>query len=183
MKSMRTDINEVFSKGDKPLIEFLDYCVRSIQMDLVFMFLVREYHNGPTAAKAAALYDLFCAPNAPGRLSVREVLPPYDVRLREAISLLTRSTPVSDTDPALQTDFGPPLLPAKYLFDSVVRELEKRAAASSYVRRYKPSRTPLENLPNGKMTQAQRHFVENIWQPVIRPQLVAAGFWRIATVA
>ena len=50
---MRTDINEVFSKGGKPLIEFLDYCVRSIQMDLVFMFLVREYHNGPTAAKAA----------------------------------------------------------------------------------------------------------------------------------
>ena len=181
---MRTDINEVFSKGDKPLIEFLDYCVRSIQMDLVFMFLVREYHNGPTAAKAAALYDLFCAPNAPGRLSAHRILPPYDVRLWKAMRPLTlKSTLPDGTDSAAQTGFCPPLLPAKYLFDSVVHELEKRSPSSAYVRRYKPNRTPVQNLPSGKMTQAQRHFVERVWEPVIRPQLVAAGFWRIATVA
>ena len=164
--AVRNDINEVFTKGGKPLIDFLDYCVRSIQMDPVFLFLVREYRNGPTPAKAVALYEMFCAPNAPARISAQTVLPPYDVRLREAIILLT-----------------PSFLPAKYLFDSVVRELEKRPRSSAYVRRYKTDRTPVENLPHGKMTPAQRHFVEKIWQPVIRPHLVAAGFWRVASVA
>jgi hypothetical protein len=33
------------------------------------------------------------------------------------------------------------------------------------------------------MTSAQRHFVDCVWQPVIRPRLAAAGFWRILTIA
>ena len=32
------------------------------------------------------------------------------------------------------------------------------------------------------MTQAQRHFVENVWKPQIRPRLVDAGFWQMQTI-
>src|SRR5437762_12064592 len=76
----RVDIDEVFSKGGRTLIDFLDYSVRSIQMDPVFIFLVREYHTGPTVAKAVALYDLFCAPDSQGRISCLNSLPPKDMR-------------------------------------------------------------------------------------------------------
>ena len=51
------------------------------------------------------------------------------------------------------------------------------------LRNYDPARTPMQTLPNGKMNAGQRQFVEQIWQQVLRPHLVAAGFWRIATVA
>ena len=158
-------MNATFDHGGKPLIDFLDYCVRSIQTDPLFLFLVREYRNGPTAAKARALFELFCARTAPGRISVARSLPPYDLRLEKSLQ-----------PPA-------PALPPKYLFDFVAAELGKDSPSFVNIRRYKPHLTPLENLPDGKMSSVQRHFVQNVWQPIIRPQLIAAGFWRIADVA
>jgi hypothetical protein len=172
-KAARIDINELFAKGGKPLIDFLDYCVRSVQTDPLFLFLVQEYRNGPTARKAVALFEIFCARDAPGRTSAAKALPLYDARLAEMMRPLTA-----------QNGAAPVLLPPKYLFDSVAGEVEKRSASLPEIRRrYKPHRTPVDNLPGGKMTAAQRHFVERVWQPVIRPRLTAAGFWRIATVA
>ena len=168
------NINEFFGRGGKPLLDFLDYCVRSIQMDLVFLFLVREYRDSRTAAKAVALYDMFCAPNAPGRISVGHALPPYDVRLRETIRPLAMNLAQSST---------PPLSPPKYLFDSLAGEIELRSPSLHKAREYKPNRTAVENLPGGKMTPVQRHFVEKIWEPIIRPRLVSAGFWRMTTIA
>jgi hypothetical protein len=32
------------------------------------------------------------------------------------------------------------------------------------------------------MTAGQKAFVENVWRPRVRPALVAAGFWRVATI-
>jgi hypothetical protein len=32
------------------------------------------------------------------------------------------------------------------------------------------------------MNAAQQHFVERVWRPVARPELVAAGFWQIANI-
>ena len=57
---MAANIHRIFQQGDKRRLNFLEYCVRSVQMDPVFVFLVGEYRNGPTAAKALALYELFC---------------------------------------------------------------------------------------------------------------------------
>jgi hypothetical protein len=161
------DIDEVFAKGGRPLIDFLEYCVRSIQMDPVFLFLVRDYRYGPTAAKAIALYRMFCAPSAPGRISLTSVLPPYDCRLQESIRELELKA----------------LLPPKYLFDWIAGELAKTAVPARKFRRYRQHLTPIENLRGGQMTAVQRHFVQNIWQPIIRRNLTLAGFWRISDIA
>jgi hypothetical protein len=165
------DIYQIFSKGGRPLLDFLDYCIRSIEVDALFIFLVSEYRNGATRSKAVALYDLFCAPDAPARVSATKALPPYDFRLRETIR------------PLKAADIAAGALPPRYLFDFLVFELQKTARMSTKLRRYKPSRSPIENLPGRRMSQVQLHFVQNVWQPIIRPKLVAAGFWRIGTIA
>jgi hypothetical protein len=163
----RSQLYEIFARGDRPLIDFLDYSVRSIQSDLLFMFLIRDYQGIPSAAKAVALYDMFCAPQAPGRISSRTLLPPFDSRLAKAVTPLT----------------GSGLLPPKYLFDFLYTDLAKNSPSLKRIRRYKTDRSPVENLPDGKMTAPQRHFVEKIWEPIIRPRLVTAGFWRVAAIA
>jgi len=48
---------------------------------------------------------------------------------------------------------------------------------------YDPTLTPEENLQGGRLNAGQRQFVENVWHPILKPRLVRAGFWRIATVA
>jgi hypothetical protein len=40
----------------------------------------------------------------------------------------------------------------------------------------------MENLPGGRLSAGQRAFVETVWRPRVRPQLVAAGFWRAANL-
>ncbi len=200
---MAVDIHRIFRQGDRPRLEFLEYCVRSVQMDPVFVFLVREYQNGPTAAKALALYDVFCGENAPARLTVTVALPPLNLRLLEAMRALRESlnpgpapSGAGERHPAGPVGRKPPTVPPargrgtqalltpKYLFDAVTEAVEGHSVGWKRIkRRYRPRRKPLENLPGGKMTVGQRHFVEKIWGPVIRPRLVAAGFWRVATVA
>jgi hypothetical protein len=172
-KSVQIDINDLFAKGGKPLIDFLDYCVRSVQTDPLFLFLVQEYRNGPTARKAVALFEMTCARDAPAQISTARALYLYDARLADMMRSL-----------AAQSAATPAPLPPKFLFDSVAAGLEKNSASLPKIRRsYRPDRTPVENLPGGKMSPAQRHFVERVWQPVVRPRLTAAGFWRIATIA
>jgi len=184
MKTAGADINEIFSQGGKDLMNLLDYCIRSIQVDPIFVFLVQDYRNSPTVAKAVALYDLFCVPNALARLSTQEVIPPMDLRIQSSIRPIrdywTRSQVKSFSG---VRDSLPPLLPPRYLFDFISSSVQKSSKAFSAIRRrYKPRRTPVENLPGGKMTMIQRHFVEKLWEPIIRPQLVAVGFWRIASI-
>jgi hypothetical protein len=78
----------------------------------------------------------------------------------------------------------PPLLPPKYLFDFIADAIHESSKPFSAVRKqYQRRRPTLENLTARTMTAGQRHFVQKIWQPIILPQLVAAGFWRIASVA
>jgi hypothetical protein len=75
-------------------------------------------------------------------------------------------------------------IPSAHLFDSVVSHLRglEGGTMARIARDYDPERTPLENLPGGTMNASQRFFVDNVWRPRLRPRLVAAGFWRIATV-
>jgi hypothetical protein len=181
---MSLDISQLFSKGGKPAIDLLDYCVRSIQMDPVFIFLVQEYRFGPTAAKAIALYDVFCSPGSMGRISAEKALPPYDMRLWQTLQPLMKNWTEVQEARAAEQDRPALVRPARYLFDSVVMELEKTSSSLCKIRsQYKPDLSPMENLPKGKMTPAQRQFVEKIWEPILRPRLAAAGFWRMATIA
>jgi hypothetical protein len=176
------DIHDIFARGGKGLVDFLDYCVRSVKMDPVFIFLVSEYRAGPTALKAIALYDCFCAPEALWRVRATTALPPRDLRLLTAVQPLKDWSAGKGSHPA---EGRPPPLPAKFLFDAVAAQLE--SDPENEIRRvglaYDPAKTPFENLPNGGMSAGQRAFVENIWHPILRPRLVAAGFRRITNIA
>ena len=182
---MAIDVRTIFNQGGKGLIDLLDYCVRSVQMDPVFVFLAHEYRMFPSTPKAVALYDIFCAPRAPARLSVPEVIPPLDLRIAAAIRPLQIHWAQVQADSVARPAARPPLiLPPKYLFDLIAAQVEKKAASMRKIkRRYKPHRTPVENLPGGKMTSAQRIFVDRVWEPNLRPRLVTAGFQRVATIA
>src|SRR5690349_6788553 len=50
-------------------------------------------------------------------------------------------------------------LPSKYLFDTVALHLRETSPALRRIRRrYRVRRSPVENLPDGRMNQAQRRF-------------------------
>ena len=180
------DVADVFRRGGKGLIDLLEFCVRSVRTDAVFLFLVGEYRTIPTAAKAVALYDLFCAPHAPARVSASDALPPFNQYVALAVTKLREGLEL-----AASTAWAPPAervpapLPAKYLFDDIARRIEQqpRNQLAQVAERFDPALTPLENLPGGRMNEAQRFFVERVWQPNVRPRLVAAGFRRVGNVA
>jgi hypothetical protein len=179
------DLDEVFRQGGARLIGLLDYCVFSVRMEPVFAFLVREYRSIPTPPRALALYDAFCAPGAPARLKADDALPLKDLRIRRVIEPVRQQWAQAQA-PAGGEEEGParPANPANYLFDFIIARLKEDPDGSlqAVARQFDPSRTPLENLPGGKMSPGQRAFLEKVWQPRVRPCLVAAGFWRIANV-
>ena len=190
------------------MIDLLEYCVLSVEMDPLFCFLASDYRMLPTATKAVALYDVFCSPTTPARISAQRLLPPYDGRIVREIDLLRPQPPIAgapeeeadeaeedspesdeDTedvaDEVPEPPFSPPTpLPAKYLFDTITGELERSSAAiRNIAAKYNPTQTPQENLPGGQLTAAQRQFVDGIWGPQMRPFLVDAGFFKIANIA
>lgn len=168
---MAVDLDNVFAAGGQDLVDVLNYCARSVQMDPVFAFLVHDYRLLPNPGKAIALYDTFIAPGAPARLDASDLLPPRDLSLAKQIETLRRSrTPVT---------------PGKWIFDALDQHVRnnRRGAIARIKRRYNFKLTPTENLPGKKMTASQRQFVDQVWQPRIRPVLVSAGFRRIANIA
>jgi len=175
---MAIDLEKVFTSGGKELIDVLNYCVRSVQMDPVFAFLVEEYRLAPTAARAVALYDMFVAVEAPARIGAGDLLPPRDLSLEP---LMKKLRPVSPPGggPAMAN-----VAPGKFIFDSLRKRIgtNRRGAMAKIRRRYNPRLGPNENLPGGKMTSGQKRFVEQVWQPRVRPVLVRAGFRRIANI-
>lgn len=83
-------------------------------------------------------------------------------------------------------DARPPVpMPANYLFDAVITDLQLVTAEtlSKLEQSYDSEKGPTENLPGGAMTAAQQQFVDQVWVPKIRPYLVSAGFRRVASVA
>ena len=180
---MPIDLDDIFTRGGKPLIDVLNYCVRSVQMDPVFAFLVEEYRLSPSQARAVALYDMFAAPGAPARINAADLLPPQELALQIVIENFRKSLPGPGS-----TALAPPRLqapPGKYIFDALQLHVRKnrRGAIARVKRRYNLKLTPTENLPGRKMTAGQRNFVEQVWQPRIRPTLLTAGFRRIANIA
>ncbi len=177
---MSFKLRECFDRGGPDLLRLLDYCIRAMELSPVFLFLVEEYRRAPSSAKAIALFRAFCQPNAPARIDVPTVLPPANLSLQESLRPLLAAAAATQSGPLP----SPMHLPPKYLFDFIAETVARESRSVRRVsRRYKPSRSPVENLPGGKMTAGQRYFVERVWQPSVRPLLVSAGFWRVATVA
>lgn len=220
---MLANVSEIFERGGRDLINFLEYCVLSINKDIVFLYVVGEYRLRPTASGATSIHDMFCAANAPAKISVHDLLAPKDVRLQRAVVAYRPPPPAaygsgqreatehgsavdgspmdsssidgSIVDGAWEDASAPEkprtpiqrhvLLPPRYLFDSVAQKLlsDQSQMISAVAQAYDPALTPHENLPGGRLQAGQRAFVDNVWLPIVRPHLVAAGFWRLATVA
>ncbi len=180
---MPIDLDSVFFRGGEELIALLDYSVRAMHRDVLFEFLVREYRQQPTSSKAVALYDAFCAPLAPARLGAPEVLPPVANQLEAALQPFQANLSQAEAARINGTLVPPPLLPPRYLFDSVAAYVRQRSVAWEEVSRlYNPDLSPIKNLPEGRMNATQRHFVEKVWEPKLRPYLVSAGFRRVASI-
>jgi hypothetical protein len=176
---MAIDLDRIFARGGKELIDVLNYCVRSVQMDPVFLFLVMEYRLAPTASRAVALYDMFVSVGAPARIDGGDLLPPRDLGLQNLIQGLRR------VSAAVASPANPGIAPGKFIFDNLSGYLgtNRRGAIARIKRRYNPKLGPNENLPGGKMTSGQKQFVDQVWQPRVRPALVRAGFRRMANIA
>jgi len=189
-KDRKKDLDDILRRGGKGQIDLLAYCVFSKQLEPLFVFLAREYRLAPTASRALALHDMFCAPAAPARLQSTEVLEPRDLRLVRSIEALRRSLtpepPVEGTSAEGEVPAPPPpvAIPPGHLFDTIVAHILAAADGpwASIAVSYDPTREPYANLPGGRMNASQRFFVENVWRPHVRPRLVAAGFWRVSTV-
>lgn len=182
---MAADIGGILAKGGADRIAFLRYCVLSMALEPVFVFLVQEYRYQQNHVRALALYDVFCAPNAPARLRTTHVLPPAERRLPAAIagiraqwSQLQLATP-PDPEVALRVS-----TPPRHLFDPQTAAMveDPETGFARVGERYDPALDPYQNLPGGQLTAGQRHFVERVWKPNARAQLLAAGFWRIADI-
>ena len=176
-------MSEVFRKGGRELIDLLEYCVISVKTDPVFVFLAHEYRMHPTAVGVVALFDMFCAADAPARISSHDVLPRKDLRLQQAIApyrqyLESQHAMMTELKADVPNQLVRPPAPANYLFDFVVQELTQgpNGALMKIGQQYDPTLSPHENLSGGTMSGKQRAFVEQVWQPRVRPQLVRAGF-------
>ncbi|QDV42143.1 hypothetical protein Enr13x_19860 [Stieleria neptunia] len=200
----------IIERGGRELIELLTHCVFSFNTDVLFLYCVGEYQLRPQAVSALAIYDVFCAPAAPARISDPSQIPPKDMRVGQTIADLRQAFQAATCDPpqpkAVEDDDDdderrdagqddtpagstPPVrpavpLPPRYLFDSIAANLavSEQAKIATLENYYDPKRTPQENLPGGELTDVQRAFVDHVWTPRIRPYLVSSGFWRVSTV-
>ena len=182
---MAVDVWAVLRSGGRAAIDLLEYSVVSVQLEPLFGCLAADYQNRPTARRALGLYDVFCAPGAPGRILAESSLPPRNLRLPQEIQRIRDNVQHVEQYNATQPEVPMTVaIPAKYLFDAVVAVIA--SSDHDVVRRicetYDPALEPLENLPGGKMTAGQRMFVERVWRPQLRPYLVQAGFPRVASI-
>ncbi len=185
------DLYALQSTGGAQAIALWQYCVRSVNPDALFMLLLEEYRLRPTHQALLALFDAFCAPQALAQISAAVGLSHNSMfmqqiqRLREEwqaqqeYQQLRRSLPQEELPPPPRSS-----QPYRSLFDTLQKQLldNPDSGWQQARRNYDPAKSTSQNLPGGDMTPAQRLFVTRIWQPRLRPQLVAAGFWKLATV-
>jgi hypothetical protein len=183
--NLPVDIDRILAAGGKQRIALLRLCVMSVQMEPVFVFLTQEYRLRPTHDAALALYDVFCAPDAPARIEARDMLAPRDLGLVSAIRSIRQQRDQMRQPEQGEPESGIPITtPHRHLFDGIARALQD-APSGSYARlgsEFDPRLSPEQNLPGGRMSAAQRHFVNYVWRTIARPRLVEAGFWRIADI-
>ena len=85
-----SSIQQILSAGGEVSIALMQYCVRSVTMEPLFVFLSREYRLRPAHAGALALYDVFCAPDAPARIGAANLLPPHNMTLAFSVNAIRR---------------------------------------------------------------------------------------------
>lgn len=168
-----------FDWQERDSADFLEFCVRSAEMDPVFVCLARDYRESPTICKAVALYDIFCAPASPAKVRADNFLPPKDMRIENAM----RPIKLNWTRMQAALVFGPPATislvePPETLFDAICEHLEKSDAVRNTQKRYEAQQKRKRGVTS-RLNAFQRHFVERIWHPIIRPHLVAAGFFQL----
>lgn len=177
-------IEGLLARGGAARIALLRYCVLSRTMEPLFLFLVGEYRLRPSHARAVAMFDLFCDRQAPARLKCPLLMSPASRGLHTAIATLRRQwAQMQSPEPPDPDTVVPVTVPARNLFDPVATALaDPQGRVAELGRRYDPALDPVENLPGRRTTPAQRHFVERVWKPVVRPRLVDAGFWQLGTI-
>jgi hypothetical protein len=176
---------ETCRSGGKGLVDVLDFCVFSVEMDPIFLYLVQEYRLQPTGGRALALYDLFCPAGAPARLSVTNVLPPRDCLLPQLIQRVREPRLACVDAEADPPRFVPaPQVPGKHIFDGIAKAIleDTEGGVWRVESRFDPERGPRGSLPQGGLGPSQRQFVEGVWKRTVRPALVQAGFWKMATI-
>lgn len=180
---MPRDALEILTHGGKACVEFLQFSLFSARPDAIFVSLAREFRFRPTARGAVVLYDLFLTPGAPARVSANDALPPRNLALPATIVPLRAALErVAVFRPTDETPDPPPLpIPPSYLFDSIADALHP--SVTVIAAEFDPDKGPVGSLPGGRLTAGQRAWVENVWCKRVRPQLVAAGFWRVSSLS
>ena len=192
---MAIDFDETMNRGGNDLIQFLHYCVYSVELAPIFVLLARDYRMRPTVSGALALHTNFCAIGAPARIKANPVLAPRNFQLDQLILRTTTQQRIFDEAQQQQKEAEadvvantagrrgpPPPSPVIFLFDDIVAHVrgDLDGPLHSVARAFDPTCGPMQNLPGGRLNVGQRAFVENVWRPRVRLQLVAAGFWRAA---
>jgi hypothetical protein len=177
------DIEDVLVRGGADRIRLMQHCVMSVRMDAIFIFLAREYRFAPSHAGALALYDLFCAAQAPARLAAPELLPPRQLAVSAAIARIRAQWNQMQAPPPDDENLIAVMTPGRDLFDGIARGLRSDPKLAQLGASYDPRFTAQENLPGGKMTEGQRQFVDGVWRPIVKPRLAAAGFWQMSTIS
>ena len=159
---------------------FIEFCVSAGEMEPLFVRLVDEYRAEPTISKAVALYDIFCAPCAPAKVKADPLLPPHDLRIAKAMRPIrlnwTRMQAAFVFGPTTRISARPP---ARSLFDAIARYLAESDRFRGIKRRY----TAWSRERASTANDFQEHFMRRIWEPIISPHLLAAGFSELAAGA
>jgi hypothetical protein len=182
---LQTDLDAILTRGGAHRVALFQYCVMAVAMEPLFVYLAGDYRLRPTHVSALALYDVFCAPRAPGRIRAPDILPPRNLRLAadaESVRIQWAQIQTGEDQPEGRTTRL--MTPHKYLFDAVSARLrdDPNGPLARVRRSFDVRRAPEENLPGGRMSPGQRQFHDETWLPIIRPRLVAAGFWQVASI-
>ena len=188
--SEASDLMGIFARGGSLAIALMQYCVRSRNFDPLFVMLVREFKMRPTLPAALAIYDSFCATDAAAAVSLRDSV--VGNELRQQIESLRRQSvtaiEVAQAETVAANENEPipracVVAPPNFIFDGVVRALQSNphSGFNHAAYHYHAERSAQQNLPGG-MNMAQRNFLSRVWIPILRPRLVAAGFWRMSTI-
>lgn len=170
--------------GGAGRVALLQYCVRSVTPEPIFLFASAEYRRRPTHNAALAIYDVFCAIGSPARIRVPDALPPRELSLSAFVEGL-RAREVEPHDRAEQAEAQSGLMPARFdLFDKLSAWLQGSpdGPLAELASAYDPALTPDQNLAGGRMNASQQFFRDKVWVPVIRPRLVGAGFWQLSAI-
>ena len=170
--------------GGAGRVAFMQYCVRSVTPEPLFLFVAGEYRFRPSHHSALAIYDVFCAVDSPARIRFPDALAPKELRLAATINeLRSQVEPPAGLSEDEKSRLGqiPPRLD---LFGHLAGRVagSREGPLAELARRYDPSLTPDQNLPGRRMNANQRFFRDKVWGPLIRPRLVSAGFWQLGSI-